>query len=100
MPRRKLRTARTSPNRDIEAIREVIVSGVPWLAPDQHHDLTRGLTMEQKALLGHLTPFCSAAKFICDLDPEVLALAKRELKEDIAAAEAGSMRYQSRKSEP
>jgi hypothetical protein len=82
---------RTSLNRDIEAVRGAIQNGVPWLAPDQQRDLTRGLTMEQKALLTHLTPFRSAAKFLCDLDPAVLALARRELKEDIGR-QAASMK--------
>jgi hypothetical protein len=85
MPRRKLKTMRTTPSRDIEAIRAVIADGVPWLDVDQR-ELTRQLTREQRALLAHLTPFKSAAKFISELDPDVIDSARRVLATEIATA--------------
>lgn len=90
MPRRKLKMMRTTPNRDIEAVRKIIADGIPWLDSKRHYELTRQLTLEQKALLTHLTPFRSAAKFLCELDAEFIESAKRVL--DITSAKKRGLR--------
>jgi hypothetical protein len=88
MPRRKQQTLRASLERDIEAVRDAIRSGVPWLPDDQQKAAAMCLTMEQRALLSNLTPFRSAAKFIHEIDVETLSVAKKTLKADIAQAKA------------
>lgn len=77
-------------NRDIEILRKVIQEGIPWLAPESHYEHTRNLTMEQRALLAHLTPFRSAAKFLADiqLPPEMISSAREALKIELAEAKA------------
>ena len=96
MPRRKLTPARSSSIRDIEAIRQIIRAGVPWLPQETHYPATRNLTLEQKCLLANLTPFRSAAKFLAhlQLDADLIEAAREMLKDDIARGE------KDRKSEP
>ena len=71
--------------RDIEAI-PVIIEGIPWLRGD-HRQFVRHLTMEPRALLGHLTPFRSAARSIWDLDPELVEVPTQILTDEIRTAE-------------
>ena len=90
MPRKRTIAARSSLAGDIEAIRPIIRAGIPWQPQETHFEATRGLTMGQRSLLGHLTPFKGAAKFLVELDAETIKAAKIALKTDIEQAEKNS----------
>jgi hypothetical protein len=90
MPRRRSMPLQTNVNRDIPIIRRAVEAGIPWTSPDQHHELTRHLTMEQRYILNRLVPqFKTVAEFLCDLDvtEQDVQAAKLALANDITAAE-------------
>src|SRR5262245_44407939 len=87
----RLRRRATKSLGDNEAIRRAIRTRV-HLLPTKEEQLyaTRFLTETQRALLGHLCPtYQSVCKFLdhCRPGPELLKVARRELKADIQRAQ-------------
>src|SRR5262245_54590795 len=88
MPRKRKQLTRSTLSRDIEALRSVIIPGIPWQPREFHYELTRNrLTLEQRALLGHLTPFKTAARSLFEFDPQVIETVKKALQSEILLAQ-------------
>jgi hypothetical protein len=77
MPQRRSAMTRQSLQRDIEAIRPIIRQGLPWNKETWKDRSIVNLTVEQRALLGNVSPFRSAARFLVEFDPP------REMKAEI-----------------